>query len=66
MQLLRGPKTEHKVEFCMLLLNVEKLKKHKMLGRILEIYSLINFTFINKKYLRLSLVRQFAQSDRTN
>lgn len=66
MQLLRGPKTKYKVEFYMLLLNVEKLKKHKMLGRMLKIYSLINFTFIDKKYLRLRLVRQFAQTDRTN
>lgn len=54
------------IEFCRLLLDVEKIKSHKMLGRMLATYSLINSIFYRWKYLRLRLVKQLPQSDTTS
>lgn len=58
MQLLQGPKAEHKVEFCRLLLGIEKVKKKKLVevGCYRYIVSSIPH-FIDAKYLRLRWVR---------
>lgn len=55
MQLLQGPKAEHKVEFCRLLLDIEKVEKKKSLGRMLQIYSLIDSTFYKCRVLKTQI-----------